>query len=104
MIIEEMKKADAPSIAAIERACFASPWTRQGIEEEADNPSSHFLKATDEETGVTAGYLGVQEICGEAYIPNIAVIHADFHRYSFGLEAYLFVLQHETPAMLILDD
>ena len=74
MIIEEMKKADAPSIAAIERACFASPWTRQGIEEEADNPSSHFLKATDEESGVTAGYIGVQEICGEAYITNIAVL------------------------------
>lgn len=68
--IIEMKKEHLPFVASLERECFSSPWSEDGIAEELENPLSHFLVAVSD--GV-AGYIGVQEICGEAYITNIAV-------------------------------
>lgn len=65
-----MNADDVSGIALIERECFSSPWTEEGIEEELHNPNAHFLCAKAEEI---LGYIGVQEICGEAYITNIAV-------------------------------
>ncbi len=71
--INKMTADDVPAVADIEKACFASPWTYEGILEEVDNPSSFFLVARSDRV---AGYIGVQEIAGEAYITNIAVLPA----------------------------
>lgn len=68
--ITEMKKEHLPFIASLEKECFSSPWSEDGIAEELENPLSHFLVAL---SGGVIGYIGVQEICGEAYITNIAV-------------------------------
>lgn len=59
------------AIADIEKICFHSPWTEQGLREELDNPLAHFLVAAGDEV---YGYIGVQEICGEAGITNVAVL------------------------------
>lgn len=68
--IKEMTAGDIDAIAGLEKECFSVPWTREGIAEELNNPCSRFLCA---HCGGVAGYIGVQEICGEAYITNIAV-------------------------------
>ncbi len=68
--VTEMKKEHIGSIAMLEKECFSSPWSENALSEELDNPDSHFLVA---ECGEVAGYIGVQEILGEAYITNIAV-------------------------------
>ncbi len=69
--IVKMDKSHIDGIVKLEETCFASPWTREGIEEELSNSQAHFLAA---ESGGVLGYIGVQEIAGEAYITNIAVL------------------------------
>lgn len=59
-------------IARLEKECFAEPWSETALAEELANPDSHFLVAV---CGEVAGYIGVQEICGEAYITNVAVFN-----------------------------
>ena len=68
--VTEMNIGHIPEIAVLERECFSSPWSENALSEELENPDSHFLVA---ETDGVAGYIGVQEICGEAYITNVAV-------------------------------
>lgn len=74
-LITEMTAEHIPFIARLEKECFADPWSENALAEELTNPDSHFLVA---ECGEIAGYIGVQEICGEAYITNVAVF--DKHR------------------------
>jgi len=59
-----------PEIAELERRCFSQPWTVAALTEELSNPQARFLAAVQ---GGVIGYIGVQEICGEAYITNVAV-------------------------------
>ena len=66
-----MAKAHIESLALLEKSCFSTPWTEDGLREELCDPQSHFLVAADGEQ--TAGYIGVQEICGTAYVTNVAV-------------------------------
>lgn len=68
--IEKMSVCHIGQIARLEEECFSSPWSEKSLTEELKNENSHFLVAVSD--GV-AGYVGVQEICGEAYITNIAV-------------------------------
>ena len=68
-------------IARLERECFSSPWSETALLEELSNPQAHFLCAVCD--GVVAGYIGVQEIVGEAYITNIAVF-SNFRRQGIG--------------------
>ena len=68
--IVEMKAEHIPEIARLEAVCFSSPWSEKSLSEELENENSHFLVAV---SGKVLGYIGVQEICGEAYITNVAV-------------------------------
>ncbi len=70
--IVPMRENHLDAVAALEMVCFSSPWTREGLAEELENPQAHFLAA--EADGRTAGYIGVQEICGEGYVTNVAVL------------------------------
>ncbi len=67
-----MRENHLDAVAVLETVCFAAPWTREGLAEELRNPQAHFLVA--ERDGETAGYIGVQEICGEGYVTNVAVL------------------------------
>ncbi len=69
--ISQMTRVDVGGVALLERECFSSPWSEQSIAEELSNPQAHFLCARQGERVI--GYIGVQEIVGEAYITNIAV-------------------------------
>lgn len=59
------------AVASLEREYFSHPWSDKSLEEELDNSQAHFLCATAD--GCVVGYIGVQEIVGEAYITNVAV-------------------------------
>lgn len=69
-LITEMTAEHIPFIAQLEKECFAEPWSEASLTEELTNADSHFLVA---ECGEVSGYIGVQEICGEAYITNVAI-------------------------------
>ena len=73
--------AHIPALAALEDVCFSTPWTAQGLAEELENPQAHFLTALVGET--VAGYIGVQEICGEGYVTNVAVL-PEYRRRGIG--------------------
>ncbi len=60
-----------PAIAALERECFADPWSENGLAEELDNPCARFMVA--ERHDEVWGYLGTHVIADEMSITNIAV-------------------------------
>ena len=68
--VVDMTEAHIDAVADLETECFSQPWSANALREELDNENSHFLVALADEV---AGYIGVQEICGEAYITNVAV-------------------------------
>ncbi len=76
-----MTESHITQIAQLERECFSSPWSENALEQELSNPQAHFLCAVCD--GIVAGYIGVHEIVGEAYITNIAVF-SDYRRRGLG--------------------
>jgi len=68
--IEKMKAEHIPQIAILEKECFSQPWSENALSDELKNDNSHFLVAVCDKV---MGYIGAQEICGEAYITNVAV-------------------------------
>lgn len=64
--------SDVESVAEIETACFAHPWTSAGLAEETENPTARFFVA--ESDGKPIAYIGANNIAGEVYITNIAVL------------------------------
>lgn len=70
--IVPMEEKHVGDILKIERACFSSPWTEEGIKAELTDKTAHFIAA--EKDGVSVGYCGMHEVCGECYIANIAVL------------------------------
>lgn len=79
--IKPMSAEHVSEIAEIEKLCFSAPWTEKGIAEELDNDNAHFLVAQSGKN--VLGYIGVHEVCGEAYIDNIAV-RPDYRRLGLG--------------------
>lgn len=80
-VITEMAKEHIAEIARIERDTFSMPWSESSFEEELEYVNAHFLTSLlgDEVTG----YIGVNEICGEADITNVAV-DPRFRRFGIG--------------------
>lgn len=58
MKIEHMTGAVVPQVAALEAACFSTPWSESSIRSELENPYAIWLVAMEGDT--LAGYLGVQ--------------------------------------------
>ena len=69
--IRKMTAYDVSAVAEIERECFSSPWTEQGLLSETENPSAEFYVL--EENGVIAAYMGMHIVLDECYIANVAV-------------------------------
>ncbi len=79
-ILKKMNSEHIPQIAQLEKECFSEPWSENALTEELKNENSKFLVAVSD--GV-AGYIGVQEICGEAYITNVAVF-GKYRKFGIG--------------------
>lgn len=73
--LRPLMREDAPTLAQLEQLCFSAPRSQAQLEREAENPLGRFVVAVLD-TGAIAGYAGMQCICDEAYVENIAVFPA----------------------------
>ena len=71
--IVPMRHEHLDEVAALERVCFSSPWSRNMLAEELDNACSAYLVALDKEDGSVVGYAGLLVVADEGYITNVAV-------------------------------
>ena len=71
LIIAKMTVAHIEEIAILEKECFSSPWSEDGLNAELDNKFARFYVAFLE--GEIAGYIGSHNVLGEVYITNVAV-------------------------------
>lgn len=71
MEIVEMTSAHVGEIAALEKACFSSPWSEKSIAGELTNPLALWIVATVDHKVV--GYVGTQSVMNEADMMNLAV-------------------------------
>lgn len=69
--IRPMTYADTQEIALIEKECFSTPWSRDGLISELSNDGAVFLTAV--KNGEIAGYMGMHIVLDECYIANVAV-------------------------------
>ncbi len=72
MQIVPMAEAHITALAALERACFSTPWSADSLREELDNPHGVFRVAVDE-SGAVLGYVGMHHLVDEGFITNVAV-------------------------------
>lgn len=90
-------------IAALERACFSRPWTKEMLKEELDNACAAFLVAED--NGKVVGYAGLQVVLDEGYIANVAV-DPDYRRRGIAsklMQVYIDFAQANKLAFLTLE-
>ena len=74
--IRRMTAADVDAVAAIERATFARPWSRESLMRDMEqNKAARYLVA--EKDGQVIGYAGAWIILDESHITNIAVAEAE---------------------------
>ena len=71
LTITTMTKAHIPALAALEQACFSTPWSEAALSEELGNPLAIFLVA--ERKGIAVGYAGMQVVGDEGFFTNVAV-------------------------------
>lgn len=101
--IVKMQAEQVEGIARIEKECFAHPWTEQGICEELENPTARFFAAIKD--GDVIGYIGANNIAGEVYITNVAVLPA-YRKQGIGallLSVLLSVSERENAQFVSLE-
>ena len=77
MIIVSMTADHVAQVAALEKLCFADPWSEKSVASELTNPLALWLVALEGEQVV--GYIGSQTVLDESDMMNVAV-HPDFRR------------------------
>lgn len=71
-------------IYEIEKAVFATPWSRQSLYQDiVENMLAFYVTAISEEDEHVVGYGGMWMVEDEAHITNIAV-HRDYRRWGIG--------------------
>lgn len=81
-IIRKMAENDIHAVALIEKECFSSPWSEDGLRSELTNSSAEFYVL--EQNGIIKAYMGMHIILDECYIANVAVKN-DSRRMGFGV-------------------
>ena len=79
--IKRMSSSHIEEIAKLEKECFSSPWSEDGLKSELDNAFARFFVALHK--GEIVGYIGSHNILGEVYITNVAVF-SRFRRNGVG--------------------
>ena len=69
-MIRAWQAGDIPRLAALERLCFAEPWSERALADGLENP--YFTVFVWEEEGKILGYAGYQRALDEAQIANVA--------------------------------
>ena len=73
----EMKAEHVSQVAALEKLCFADPWSEKSIASELSNIWSYWVVALWDDRVI--GYIGSQSSFDETDVMNVAV-HPDFRR------------------------
>ncbi len=71
--VQPVKSEHIPEIVEVEKACFAQPWSAQGLTAELEKENAALFAALDD-NGAVIGWAGLTHICGEGSITNIAVL------------------------------
>lgn len=71
VMLRRMTESDAQAVAALEAACFSTPWTLADFEEDCKRPEYAYLVA--EMDGRMVGYAGIRSVLDEAEVTTIAV-------------------------------
>ena len=103
MIILEMNAAHVSQVAALERICFADPWSEMSIASELQNLWAYWLVAVNGDQ--VAGYIGSQSSIDEADVMNVAV-HPDYRRQGIAeslIEALVAELKNRSIHSLTLE-
>ena len=79
--IEKMMSLHIEEVAKLEKECFSSPWSEDGLKSELNNGFARFFVALQD--GGIAGYIGAHNVLGEVYITNIAVF-PEFRKMGIG--------------------
>ena len=79
--IEKMTSSHIGEIAKLEKECFSSPWSEDGLKSEINNKFARFFVAFS--NGKIVGYVGSHNVLGEVYITNVAVL-PEFRRKGIG--------------------
>lgn len=79
--ISRLQRQDVDGVLQIETACFSHPWTLEGITQELENPTARFFTARKDDAPI--GYIGANNIAGEVYITNLAVL-SDYRKQGIG--------------------
>lgn len=101
--IVKMQVEQVEGIVRIEKECFSHPWTKQGVCEELENPTARFFAAIKD--GEVVGYIGANNIAGEVYITNVAVLPA-YRKQGIGellLSVLLSVSERENAQFVSLE-
>ncbi len=69
-----MTAAHIPAVAALEEACFSSPWSAAALADTLVSPQAVFFVAV--EGDAVLGYAGLHHIGDEGYIDNVATAPA----------------------------
>ena len=88
--VEKMTSAHIEEIAKLEKECFSSPWSEDGLKTELKNNFARFYVAFSE--GRIVGYIGSHNIIGEVYVTNVAV-SPDFRRNGVGKTLVKFLIE-----------
>lgn len=70
-LIKPFTEKIADAVVKIENACFSEPWSRDAVLSSYNFNTKFFVAEKD---GVIIGYIGVQNIAGEGFITNVAVL------------------------------
>ena len=79
--IKKMTSSHIGEIAELEKECFSSPWSEDGLRSELNNNFARFYVAFSGDK--IAGYIGSHNVLGEVYITNVAVF-PEFRRTGVG--------------------
>lgn len=88
--VEKMTSAHIEEIAKLEKECFSSPWSEDGLKTELKNNFARFYVAFSE--GRIVGYIGSHNIIGEVYVTNVAV-SPEFRRNGVGKTLVKFLIE-----------
>jgi ribosomal-protein-alanine N-acetyltransferase len=71
MQIVKLEKKHLDKIAALEKECFAIPWSKKSFEDELKNKLAIYFAAVDNDEVI--GYMGMWHVVNEGHITNVAV-------------------------------
>ncbi|MDO4553428.1 MAG: ribosomal protein S18-alanine N-acetyltransferase [Bacillota bacterium] len=79
---------DAEAMAALDRICFAVPWSQESFRQELEENDLALYLAAEDSGGALAGYAGLWLVAGAGHITNVAV-RPDCRRQGLGKKLLL---------------